>query len=149
MELDLQTLMEAARAEGAAVEVITVRIDFGGERPASEAASVSPLPSPKTDLEAAERASAPMRLDEWASVLPGISAAELNRAAKAEALAVRRKGEGSDHNALVADPAEVVAYVSQCEQVQAGELPPPQWWNSVRKQGNAVIERGYAGREAG
>ena len=141
--VELKDLLDAARASGGVVVVEettrTYRFDFGSEQAEEQVTTVARLPAPETALEAAERASAPMRVDEWAKVLVGIPEAELKRAVKKAGLPAQAKGVGADHNALVLEPADVIRYVKLCEQVQAGEVPPPQWWNSVRKQGNGAI----------
>lgn len=144
---ELKELIDAARRSGAKIDLAvtqtTVTIDFGeGEASLDDDDGVASLPEPQTPIEAAERVTEAIRLDQWAEVLPGIGISELERAAKADALEVRRKGEGADHNAKVADPEDVLSYVRTCESVQAGQQDRPDWWNLVRKQGNAIIRAG-------
>lgn len=84
-----------------------------------------------------------MKAADWAVVLPGISARELDRAIDEGVLPARRKGEGRDHNAKIISGEDVVRYLTLCQDIQWGHTAVPTWWNLVQRgsRANVVISK--------
>ena len=98
---------------------------------------------PTTDLGTAS-ALAPthaLKVTEWAGILPGVSARELERAIEAKAIPAQEKGDGRDWAALVITGQAMVNYLAECETVQLGKRQQPEWWQAVRKGENALIRK--------
>lgn len=86
----------------------------------------------------------PLKLRQWSRLIASrwvqpVSERELERAVAAKAMPGRAKETGRDHKGIVVEPDDLRKYLSLCWGVQRSEIPPPDWWNNVRKGRNGHI----------